>query len=131
MAEREDSRGIGDLLGDLGRQVSTLVRKEIDLARVEVTSSAGRMSRGAATAGVGGALVYAGLLALLLAAIFGLIEAGFDAWLAALIVGGIVLAIGAVITSMGVKQVQSTDLAPKQTAETVKENVEFVRESMK
>jgi hypothetical protein len=32
---------------------------------------------------------------------------------------------------MGVKQVQSTDLAPKQTAETVKENVEFVRESMK
>ena len=131
MAERDDSRGIGDLLGDLGRQVSTLVRKEIDLARVEVTSSAGRMSRGAATAGVGGALVYAGLLALLAAAIFGLIEAGVDAWLAALIVGGIVLAIGAVITSMGVKQVQSTDLAPKQTAETVKENVEFVRESMK
>ena len=131
MAEREDSRGIGDLLGDLGRQVSTLVRKEIDLARVEVTSSAGRMSRGAATAGVGGALVYAGLLALLAAAIFGLIEAGVDAWLAALIVGGIVLAVGAVITSMGVKQVQSTDLAPKQTAETVKENVEFVRESMK
>lgn len=130
MAEREDSRGIGDLLGDLGRQVSTLVRKEIDLARVEVTSSAGRMSRGA-TAGVGGALVYAGLLALLAAAIFGLIEAGLDAWLAALIVGGIVLLIGAVVTSMGVKQVQSTDMAPKQTAETVKENVEFVRESMK
>jgi xanthine/uracil permease len=131
MAEREDSRGIGDLLGDLGRQVSTLVRKEIDLARVEVTSSAGRMSRGAATAGVGGALIYAGLLALLAAAVFGLIEAGLDAWLAALIVGGIVLVIGAVITSMGVKQVQSTDMAPKQTAETVKENVEFVRESMK
>ena len=131
MAEREDSRGIGDLLGDLGRQVSTLVRKEIDLARVEVTSSAGRMSRGAATAGVGGALVYAGLLALLAAAIFGLIEAGLDAWLAALVVGGITLTVGAVVTSMGVKQVQSTDMAPKQTAETVKENVEFVRESMK
>ena len=131
MADREDSRGIGDLLGDLGRQVSTLVRKEIDLARVEVTSSAGRMSRGAATAGVGGALVYAGLLALIAAAIFGLIDAGLDAWLAALIVGGIVLAIGAVVTSMGVKQVQSTDMAPKQTAEMVKENVEFVKESLK
>ena len=39
MQEPEDSRSIGTLLGDLGRQVSTLVRKEIDLARVEITSS--------------------------------------------------------------------------------------------
>ena len=56
MDYREENRGIGDLLGDLGRQVSTLVRKEIDLARVEVTSSVGRMSRGAAMAGAGGAI---------------------------------------------------------------------------
>jgi hypothetical protein len=32
---------------------------------------------------------------------------------------------------MGVKQIQSTEMAPKQTAETVRENVEFVREQMK
>ena len=42
MAEPNDGRGLGDLLSDLGRQVSTLVRKEIDLARVEVMSSATR-----------------------------------------------------------------------------------------
>jgi xanthine/uracil permease len=131
MEHREDSRGIGDLLGDLGRQVSTLVRKEIDLARVEVTSSVGRMSRGAAMAGAGGALLYAGLLVLLLAVVLGLIQAGMDAWLAALIVAIVVMVIGGVITSMGVKQMQSTELAPKQTAETVRENVEFVKEQMK
>jgi xanthine/uracil permease len=131
MEHREDSRGIGDLLGDLGRQVSTLVRKEIDLARVEVTSSVGRMSRGAAMAGAGGALLYAGLLVLLLAIVLGLIQAGMDAWLAALLVAVVVMAIGGLITSMGVKQMQSTELAPKQTAETVRENVEFVKEQMK
>jgi xanthine/uracil permease len=131
MELREDSRGIGDLLGDLGRQVSTLVRKEIDLARVEVTSSVGRMSRGAAMAGAGGALLYAGLLVLLLAIVLGLIQAGMDAWLAALLVAVVVMAIGGLITSMGVKQMQSTELAPKQTAETVRENVEFVKEQMK
>ena len=131
METREESRGIGDLLGDLGRQVSTLVRKEIDLARVEVTSSVGRMGRGAAMAGAGGALVYAGLLVLLGAAVFALIDAGLDAWLAALIVGGIALIIGAVVTSTGVKQVQATNMAPTQTAETVRENVEFVKETMK
>lgn len=131
MEHREDSRGIGDLLGDLGRQVSTLVRKEIDLARVEVTSSVGRMSRGAAMAGAGGALLYAGLLVLLLAVVLGLIQAGMDAWLAALVVAVVVMVIGGVITSVGVKQMQSTELAPKQTAETVRENVEFVKEQMK
>jgi VIT1/CCC1 family predicted Fe2+/Mn2+ transporter len=131
MEHREDSRGIGDLLGDLGRQVSTLVRKEIDLARVEVTSSVGRMSRGAAMAGAGGAIAYAGLLFLLGAIVLALIDAGLDAWLAALIVAAVVLVIGGVVASIGVKQMQSTDMAPKQTVETVRENVEFVKEQMK
>lgn len=128
---QESSRGIGDLLGDLGRQVSTLVRKEIDLARVEVTSSVGRMSRGAAMAGTGGAVLYAGLLVLLGAAILGLIEAGIEPWLSALIVGLVALAIGGAITAMGVSRIRETDLAPKETAETVRENVEFVKEQMK
>ena len=131
MEHREDNRGIGDLLGDLGRQVSTLVRKEIDLARVEVTSSVARLGRGAAMAGAGGAILYAGFLVLLGAIVLGLIEAGVDGWLAALIVGAGVVVIGAVVTSMGVKQVQSTDMAPTQTAETVRENVEFVKEQIK
>jgi hypothetical protein len=35
------------------------------------------------------------------------------------------------VTSTGVKQVQATNMAPTQTAETVRENVEFVKETMK
>lgn len=131
MQERQESRGIGDLLGDLGRQVSTLVRKEIDLARVEVTASLGRATRGAAMAAIGGALLYAGVLALLGAAIFGLIDAGMDAWAAALIVALAALAIGGAVLMTGIKQVQATNLAPTQTAETIQENVEFVKETMK
>jgi putative superfamily III holin-X len=131
MIEPNDERGIGDLLSDLGQQVSTLVRKEIDLARVEVTSSVGRASRGAAIAGTGGLLVYAGLLVLLAAAVLGLIEAGVDGWLAALIVGIVVVAVGAVVAYLGVEQVRTTQIAPRQTAETVKDNVEFVKETMK
>lgn len=131
MEPREDSRGIGDLLGDLGRQVSTLVRKEIDLARLEVTSSVARAGRGAAVAGAGGAVLYAGFLVLLGALVLGLIEAGLDPWLAALMVGGGVVVIGGVITATGLKQVHRTDMAPTQTAETVRENVEFVKEQIK
>ena len=47
MTERRDDRSLGELLGDLGSQVTTLVRKELELARTEVTdkASAARSSR--------------------------------------------------------------------------------------
>jgi xanthine/uracil permease len=131
MRELEDERSIGTLLGDLGRQLSTIVRKEIDLARVEVASALSRMGRGAALTAAGGALIYAGLLVVLGAFVFALIDAGLDPWLAALIVGAGALIVGAIVTSMGVQQIRSTELAPKQTAETVRENVEFVKEQVK
>lgn len=131
MDTREEGRGVGDLLGDLGRQVSTLVRKEIDLARVELTSNIRRFSRGAAMVAAGGVVLYAGLLVLLAAIVFALIAAGLDGWLAALIVAVVTLAIGGGLLWMGVKQIQNTEMAPKQTAETVQENVEFVKEQMK
>jgi xanthine/uracil permease len=131
MREVEDERSIGTLLGDLGRQVSTIVRKEIELARVEITSALGRMGQGAAMTAAGGALIYAGLLVVLGAVVFALIDAGLDPWLAALIVGGVALVVGGIVTSMGVQRIRSTEIAPKQTAETVRENVEFVKEQVK
>jgi len=131
MAEQGARRGIGDLLGDLGGQFSTLVRKEIELARLEVTAGLGRAARGAALTGFGGALLYAGLLALLGALVLGLVAAGLEPWLSALLVGGIAFATGAIVTSAGVKQIQTSDMAPKQTAETIRENVEFVKEQIR
>jgi hypothetical protein len=131
MTVREESRGIGDLLGDLGRQMSTLVRREIDLARVEITGGISRLGRGAATAGIGGAVIYAGVFFLLLAAVLGLVEIGMDAWLAALIVGAVVVVIGGVMTAAGVGQIREANLAPTETAETVRENVEYVKEQIK
>ena len=130
MAPAEDGRSIGSLLGDLARQVSTLVRKEIELARLEVTSGVARAGKAAAFAGVGGLLAYAGLLFLLAAAVLGLIETGMAPWLAASLVGLAVLLVGVVLTSTGMTRMRAVELAPKQTAETVRENVEFVKEQM-
>ena len=131
MTVREEGRGIGDLLGDLGRQVSTLVRREIDLAKVEITSGVGRLGRGAAMSGVGGVLVYAGLLFVLAAVALALIDAGLDPWIATGLVGLIVLVIGGIVTSMGVKQIREANPAPTETAETVKENVDYLKEQVK
>ena len=131
MTQRQESRGIGDLLGDLSQQVSTLVRKEIQLARVEVTSSIAKMGRGAAMVAGGAAVLYAGLLVLLMAAVLALIEAGLDPWLSALIVAVVVLAVGGAVAYMGVNRIRETNLAPTETVESVKENIEYAKEQVK
>jgi hypothetical protein len=131
MTVREDSRSIGDLLGDLGQQVSTLVRREIDLARVEIRSGLQQMARGAAMSGIGGLLVYAGLLFVLAAIALGLMDAGVDPWLAALLVGIATLAVGGILAWLGVDAIRKANPAPTETAETVRENVEYLKEKIK
>ena len=123
-------RPIGDLLSDLASQVSTLVRREIELARTEIASSLMQVGRGAGLTGLGGVLVHAGLLALLAAVVLGLVQAGIDPWLAASIVGLLVIGVGIVITSIGLKQVQTTDMAPRQTVASIRRDVEYVKEQI-
>jgi uncharacterized membrane protein YqjE len=128
MTERRDDRSLGELLGDLGSQVTTLVRKELELARTEMTDKASAASRDAALMGVGGALLYAGLLGLMAAIVLGLIEAGLDPWIAALLVGVVVAAIGGALVARGRSGLATTDLTPKRTIETIQDDAEWVKE---
>jgi hypothetical protein len=131
MDAQRDERSLGQLFGDLSRQLSTLVRQEIDLARTEVTTKAGAATRDAALIGAGGALAYAGLLVLLGAVVLLLVEAGLDAWLAALIVGIIVAAIGGFLVMRGRSGLQNADLAPTRTIDTLKDDAEWAKERIK
>lgn len=123
-------RPIGDLIGDLAGQVSSLFRAELELARAEIASNLRQLGRGAGVTGIGGVLLHAGFLTLLAAAVLGTVELGLDPWLAALIVGLVVVGIGVVITSIGLKDVQTTDLAPRRTVASVRRDVEFVKEQI-
>jgi xanthine/uracil permease len=131
MDAQRDERSLGQLFGDLSRQLSTLVRQEIDLARTEVTTKAGAASRDAAMLGAGGALAYAGLLVLLAAVVLLLIEVGLDEWLSALIVGIVVLGVGGFLIMRGREGLQKADLAPKRTIETIKDDAEWAKERIK
>jgi Putative Actinobacterial Holin-X, holin superfamily III len=123
-----DDRSLGQLFGDLSRQLSTLVRQEIDLARTEVTSKAGAVGKDAAMIGVGGALVYAGVLGLMAALILALADAGMSPWVAALLVGLVVAGVGAVLIVRGRTEIAQADLAPKRTLGTLKDDAEWAKE---
>src|SRR5919202_872161 len=94
MQQRKDERSLGELFGDLARDTATLVRQEVDLAKTELGQKASRVGRDIGFLAVGGAVAYAGFLAILAAIIIGLATAGLPWWLAALIVGLVVAAVG-------------------------------------
>jgi hypothetical protein len=130
MAQLRDERSLGDLFSDLARETSTLVRQEVQLAKAELTQSATEAGRGAALLAAGGLVAYAGLIFVLLAIVYGLIETGMDPWLSALIVGLVVIAIGAVLLLRGRESLKPDNLAPRKTVETLKEDRAWVQEQI-
>ena len=130
MAQLRDERSLGDLFSELAQETSTLVRQEVRLAKAELTQSATEAGRGVAFLLAGGAVAYAGLLALLAAVILGLWEAGVESWIAALIVGLIVVAIGIILVLRARETLSASSLAPRKTIETLKEDKEWVREQI-
>jgi hypothetical protein len=130
MAQLRDERSLGDLFSDLSRETTTLVRQEVQLAKAELTQSATEAARGIGMLLAGGAVAYAGLLFLLLAIVFGLIQAGWDAWLSALVVGLVVVAIGAILVLRARESLKPANLAPRRTVETLKEDQEWAKEQI-
>jgi xanthine/uracil permease len=130
MAQGRDERSLGDLFSDLSRETTTLVRQEVQLAKAELTQSATEAARGIGMLVAGGAVAYAGLLFLLLAIVYGLIDAGWDAWLSALVVGLVVVAIGAILVLRARESLKPANLAPRRTVETLKEDQEWAKEQI-
>jgi xanthine/uracil permease len=130
MAQLRDERSLGDLFSDLSRETTTLVRQEVQLAKAELTQSATEAARGIGMLVAGGAVAYAGLLFLLLAIVYGLIDAGWDPWLSALVVGLVVVAIGAILVLRARESLKPANLAPRRTVETLKEDQEWAKEQI-
>lgn len=131
MAQIREDTSLGDLFSELVRETSTLVRQEVQLAKVELSQSATEIGRDVASLVVGGAIAYAGFLAILAAIIIGLSQAGLTWWLSALIVGVVVAVIGYVLISRARSALQGASLAPRRTVESLKEDKAWMSEQMR
>jgi hypothetical protein len=127
MQERKDDRSLGELFSELARETSTLVRQEVELARTEMTHKATRAGRHAGMIGAGGALAYAGLLALIAALIIGLGHV-IPLWLSALIVGLVVVGAGYLLIRQGLDGLKRLDPTPHETIDSLKEDKEWLKE---
>lgn len=127
MQRQEDTRSLGELFSELANETTTLVRQEIQLVRTEMTQKATQAGKDVGMIGVGGALAYAGLLALIAALIIGLGEL-IPLWLSALIVGLVVVGIGYMLIQRGLTALKQIDPKPQQTIQTLQEDKEWVKE---
>lgn len=120
----------GELVKQLSNQLSTLIRKELDLAKAELTEKGKVAGVGAGMFGGAGVV---GLLALgaLTAAVILLLDKGMDAWVAALIVAAIYGAIAGVLALAGRDRVREATPPAEQTIETVKEDVQWAKSQAK
>lgn len=118
--------GIGELFADLANQSRNLVIQEVALAKVELSEKMSQATKGMTYVAIGGAIAFAGFLALVGAAIFGL-ALFMPAWLAALIVGVVVAIVGYILVQMGLSDLKPKDLKPEQTIQSVKETQEWAK----
>lgn len=106
-------RSIGELLRDLATDASRLVREEISIAQAELASSGKLAARELALLGLAGALIGLGGLVLLGALVLGVGGLIGSYWLAALIPGVILAAVGAWASLRGVRLLRGASLAPE------------------
>ncbi|MFS4505732.1 phage holin family protein [Clavibacter sp. Sh2141] len=124
--EKAATNSLGDLLGNVTKDVSTLMRQEIALAKAEISDSAKKAGKGAGLLGGAG---YAGIMAVffLSVALMYALSYWFDnlAW-AAVVVAVIWAVIGLVMYLQGRKQLKTVQGAPR-TADSVKKIPEAMK----
>ena len=125
-----EDQTLGDLFGKLASDTSNLVRQEVTLAKVELTQSARKTGRNLANLVVGGAIAYAALLAIVASAIM-LLDRVLPAWSAALLVGLLIAGIAWLLVSKALAALRDTDITPRNTVETLKEDAAWMKQQIK
>jgi uncharacterized membrane protein YqjE len=127
MMQGRDDRSLGELFAELAQETSTLVRQEVNLAKVEMSEKASRAGRHIGILAAGGALAYAGLLAIL-AAVIVLLNNIMPLWVSALLVGLVVAVVGYLLVRRALDALKREDFAPRQTIETLKEDQQWAKD---
>lgn len=126
-----EKQSVGELLGQLSEDLNLLLRQEMELAKAEMNQTLGETTRDLISLAAGGAVAYAGLLALAAAAIAVLAgPVGLPIWLSALIIGVVVGLIGLALVKHGMSGMKHPPL-PRRTVASLKNDVRWAKEQIR
>jgi hypothetical protein len=115
-----ENASVGELVGVVSRDISTLMRQELDLAKAELKQEATKISKAAAVLGGAGFAGYMVLLFLSIAVWWALSNVMDQGW-AALIAAAIWAVVGVALYAVGRRRLRDVRPTPDRTAETLRE----------
>ncbi len=124
--EPRDYESTPSLLRRLVNDVGMLFAQELELLKSETSESIGELKAASISVAMGGAVTFLGVLFLLLSAVYGL-STVMEPWLAALIVGGVVTLIGAIMLMTGRRKLEPTSVAPRRTARALRDDARMIK----
>ena len=127
----QQDRSLVGLFSDLWRETQILVHQEAQLAKAELSEKVSQVTTGAGEIAAGGAVLFAGFLVLLFAAVGALqlmIPSEHAIWIAPLVVGAVVMIVGYILLSRGRKQLQADSMVPERTMQSLQRDARLAKE---
>ena len=123
---KQPEKSLGQLIGDMSSELSTLMRKEVELAKIELKDEVRQAGKAGGMLGAG---AFAGYFALLFAsfALAFLLDEVMHTALAFLIVAAVYGIPAVLLMGRGTSEMKNVDPVPHQTVETLKEDVEWAK----
>jgi uncharacterized membrane protein YqjE len=125
----QGANNVGSMIGGIIEDLQGIVRGEVQLAKTELKEEAGQMGKGAGMAGAGIFFGLIGFIFLMLGVTY-LLNKWMQMWIAAGLVGLVLVIIAAILVMNGKKQISDANLAPQKTIDSVKEDKEWASRQM-
>jgi hypothetical protein len=123
----DQDKPLGELVQDLSRQTSTLIRQEMRLAQAELTEKGRHAGKGAGLFGGAGLIALYGVGALIAAAVLGLATV-LEPWIAAAAIGAGLLLVAGILALTGKKELEEAGPPkPEQAIDSVQRDIETVK----
>jgi len=127
--ERERDTSMSSLISGIVGDAQELVRKEIALARQEIREEIGNAKDAGIKLAIAGAVLAIGGLLLVLTLAQGLADLlDWPTWAGYGLVGLVLAGVGYFLLSSAQKQIKQISPVPEKTVETIKENVEWIKD---
>ena len=130
----DEQRPLMGLFSDLWRETSTLVHDEAELIKAEMSEKVSQVTHGATAMAVGGAILFAGFIVLLFAAVGAielLMRSEHAIWIAPLIVGAVVMLAGAIALGVGRSRMKARNLRPERSMDSLRRDARLAKEHVK
>jgi len=125
-----DSRSIPEIVAEMTGDLATLVRKESELVRTEVSEKISDAAKAGVSMSVGAALLLGAFLSLMAALILALSHIMDPAW-AALLVGVVSGLVGYTLLRGAAKKVQPSALTPDRAARQIQKDAQLMKEQVR